>query len=353
MIQVEHLTKRYGLLTAIKDVTFEVNKGEILGFLGPNGAGKTTTMRILSGFFPATEGKASVAGFDVFEEPLEAKRRVGYMPENPPLYTEMSVDAYLKFVATIKGIERGATTARLEGVKERLGLQGHGERLIKHLSKGYRQRVGLAQSLIHDPEVLILDEPTIGLDPRQINEFRELIRSLRGERTLILSTHILPEVSMTCDRVIIINGGKIVAIDTPQNLTSQMGRGERIKLEIAGSVEGLPSLLHEIPQVQNVLISEATNGHHPVTVEADGQAEIRHLVSQKVIQAGLELYQLRTEAVSLEDVFLKLTTEEEAAEEPVEESAQEAAGEAATGAAGEATEVAVEEVAKGSEGEAE
>ena len=353
MIQVEHLTKRYGLLTAIKDVTFEVNKGEILGFLGPNGAGKTTTMRILSGFFPATEGKASVAGFDVFEEPLEAKRRVGYMPENPPLYTEMSVDAYLKFVATIKGIERGATTARLEGVKERLGLQGHGERLIKHLSKGYRQRVGLAQSLIHDPEVLILDEPTIGLDPRQINEFRELIRSLRGERTLILSTHILPEVSMTCDRVIIINGGKIVAIDTPQNLTSQMGRGERIKLEVAGSVEGLPSLLHEIPQVQNVLISEATNGHHPVTVEADGQAEIRHLVSQKVIQAGLELYQLRTEAVSLEDVFLKLTTEEEAAEEPVEESAQEAAGEAATGAAGEATEVAVEEVAKGSEGEAE
>ena len=335
MIQVEHLTKRYGLLTAIKDVTFEVNKGEILGFLGPNGAGKTTTMRILSGFFPATEGKASVAGFDVFEEPLEAKRRVGYMPENPPLYTEMSVDAYLKFVATIKGIERGATTARLEGVKERLGLKDQGERLIKHLSKGYRQRVGLAQSLIHDPEVLILDEPTIGLDPRQINEFRELIRNLRGEHTLILSTHILPEVSMTCDRVIIINGGQIVAIDTPQNLTSQMGRGERIKLEVAGSVEGLSSLLHGIPQVQNVLISEATNGHHPVTVEADGQAEIRHLVSQKVIQAGLELYQLRTEAVSLEDVFLKLTTEEEGAEEPFEESGEEATEKAVAGSEGE------------------
>ena len=328
MIQVEHLTKRYGLLTAIKDVTFEVKKGEILGFLGPNGAGKTTTMRILSGFFPATEGKASVAGFDVFEEPLEAKRRVGYMPENPPLYTEMSVDAYLKFVATIKGIERGSTAARLDEVKARLGLEDQGERLIKHLSKGYRQRVGLAQSLIHDPEVLILDEPTIGLDPRQINEFRELIRSLRGERTLILSTHILPEVSMTCDRVIIISGGQIVAIDTPQNLTDQMQRGEKIELEVAGSVEGLPSLLQEIPQVQKVLISEAKNGHHPVTVEADGQAEIRHLVSQKVIQAGLELYQLRTEAVSLEDVFLKLTTEEETAEEPVESSAEEATGEA-------------------------
>ena len=345
MIQVEHLTKRYGLLTAIKDVTFEVNKGEILGFLGPNGAGKTTTMRILSGFFPATEGKASVAGFDVFEEPLEAKRRVGYMPENPPLYTEMSVDAYLKFVATIKGIERGSTAARLDEVKARLGLEDQGERLIKHLSKGYRQRVGLAQSLIHDPEVLILDEPTIGLDPRQINEFRELIRSLRGERTLILSTHILPEVSMTCDRVIIISGGQIVAIDTPQNLTDQMRRGEKIELEVSGSVEGLPSLLQEIPQVQKVLISEATNGHHPITVEADGQAEIRHLISQKVIQAGLELYQLRTEAVSLEDVFLKLTTEEETSEEPVEASAEEAVAEAAPEAAGEATEEAVEAAA--------
>ena len=344
MIQVEHLTKRYGLLTAIKDVTFEVNKGEILGFLGPNGAGKTTTMRILSGFFPATEGKASVAGFDVFEEPLEAKRRIGYMPETPPLYTEMSVDAYLKFVATIKGIERGATAARMDEVKARLGLQDHSERLIKHLSKGFRQRVGLAQSLIHDPEVLILDEPTIGLDPRQINEFRELIRSLRGEHTLILSTHILPEVSMTCDRVIIISGGQIVAIDTPQNLTSQLRGGERIKLEVAGSVEGLPFLLHEIPQVQSVVISEATNGgHHPVTVEADGQAEIRHLVSQKVIQAGLELYQLRTEAVSLEDVFLELTTEEEPVEESVQGSVQ--------GSAEESAEEAVEEATAGGEGE--
>ena len=346
MIQVEHLTKRYGLLTAIKDVTFEVNKGEILGFLGPNGAGKTTTMRILSGFFPATEGKASVAGFDVFEEPLEAKKRVGYMPETPPLYTEMSVDAYLKFVATIKGIERGSTAARLDEVKARLGLQDQGERLIKHLSKGYRQRVGLAQSLIHDPDVLILDEPTIGLDPRQINEFRELIRSLRGEHTVILSTHILPEVSMTCDRVIIISGGQIVASDTPQNLTDQMRGGERIELEVAGSVEGLPSLLQEIPQVQKVLISEATNGHHPVTVEADGQAEIRHLVSQKVIQAGLELYQLNTEAVSLEDVFLKLTTEEK----PVQGSTEEAAGAADTEATGEAADEAVEEAAAGGEG---
>ena len=347
MIQVEHLTKRYGLLTAIKDVTFEVNKGEILGFLGPNGAGKTTTMRILSGFFPATEGKASVAGFDVFEEPLEAKRRIGYMPETPPLYTEMSVDAYLKFVATIKGIERGSTAARLDEVKARLGLQDQGERLIKHLSKGYRQRVGLAQSLIHDPDVLILDEPTIGLDPRQINEFRELIRSLRGEHTVILSTHILPEVSMTCDRVIIISGGQIVASDTPQNLTDQMRGGERIELEVAGSVEGLPSLLQEIPQVQKVLISEATNGHHPVTVEADGQAEIRHLVSQKVIQAGLELYRLNTEAVSLEDVFLKLTTEEA----PVQGSTEEPAGAADTEATGEAADKAVEEAAAGGEGE--
>lgn len=335
MIQVEHLTKRYGLLTAIEDVSFEVKKGEILGFLGPNGAGKTTTMRILSGFFPATEGKATVAGFDVFEEPLEAKRRVGYMPENPPLYTEMSVDAYLKFVATIKGIERGAIASRLGEVKDRLGLGEQSERLIKHLSKGFRQRVGLAQSLIHDPEVLILDEPTIGLDPRQINEFRELIRTLRGEHTLILSTHILPEVSMTCDRVIIIKGGEIVAIDTPQNLISQMQGGQRIELEVAGSVQGLPSLLQEIPQVQSVVIAEAQNGHHPVTVEADGQAEIRHLVSQKVLQAGLELYQLKTEAVSLEDVFLELTTEEEPIGEPREEPVLEGSKPETEEAAGE------------------
>jgi len=197
MIQVESLTKRYGFRTAVQDVTFEVQRGEILGFLGPNGAGKTTTMRILSGYLPADEGRAVVAGFDVFEQPLEAKRRIGYLPEQPPLYTEMTVDGFLDFVARIKGVAPADRSERLQYVKDRCGLNDIGSRLVKHLSKGYRQRVGLAQALIHDPDVLILDEPTIGLDPKQIIEVRELIKSLGGDHTIILSTHILPEVSMT------------------------------------------------------------------------------------------------------------------------------------------------------------
>ena len=318
MIQVEHLTKRYGLHTAVEDVSFEVRKGEILGFLGPNGAGKTTTMRILSGFFPATEGRAVVAGFDVFKQPLEVKRRVGYLPENPPLYGEMSVNAYLRFVANIKGVDRAQVGSRLEEVKIRCGLREEGPRLIKQLSKGYRQRVGLAQALIHDPEILILDEPTIGLDPRQIIEVRELIKSLAGNHTVILSTHILPEVSMTCQRVIIINNGKIVAVDTPENLTGQLAGGETIELEIGGSVDNIVALLEEIPDVKSVSVGEPRKDHSPVLVETEGAKTVRHLIAQKVIGSGLELYQLRTRSISLEEVFVQLTTEEEAKEEAVE-----------------------------------
>ena len=331
MIEVEHLTKRYGLLAAIKDVSFQVRQGEILGFLGPNGAGKTTTMRILAGFFPATQGRAVVAGYDVFEHPLEAKSRVGYLPESPPLYTEMTVDSYLRFVATIKGVAGSETPGRMEIVKDRCGLSGQGERLIKHLSKGFRQRVGLAQALIHDPDVLILDEPTIGLDPKQIIEFRELIGSLRGEHTIILSTHILPEVSMTCDRVIIINRGRIVAVDSPRNLTSRMQGGEQIDLTVGGDTGRVAELLSALPHVRRVAVQEPQNGLSSVLVEADGQAEIRHAVARQVIREGLDLYELKVRSVSLEEVFVELTTEEETAEGTLREgNAPDQEGEASS-----------------------
>ena len=327
MIRAEHLTKRYGSKTAIQDVNFEVHPGEILGFLGPNGAGKTTTMRILSGFFPATEGKAVVAGFNVFENPLEVKRRVGYLPENPPLYPEMTVDSYLRFVATIKGVSQAHLDSCLRTAKERCGLASEGNRLIKHLSKGYKQRVGLAQALIHEPEVLILDEPTIGLDPRQIVEVRELIKSLAGNHTVILSSHILPEVSMTCDRVIIINHGRIVAIDTPSNLTSQLGGNQRIELEIVGSADSLPTLLSEIPQVRNVSLGQPQEKHHPVLVEVDGTQDVRHLIARKVIESGLDLCRLSAQSVTLEEIFVELTTEEETvAQSETEETVKEEEG---------------------------
>ncbi|MEE2821511.1 MAG: ATP-binding cassette domain-containing protein [Acidobacteriota bacterium] len=310
MIEVENLTKRYGLHTAIDGVNFQVKQGEILGLLGPNGAGKTTTMRILSGFFPATDGKAIVAGFNVFDQPLEVKRRVGYLPENPPLYSEMSVDAYLRFVATIKGVARENLQSRLEKTKERCGLEKDGNRLIKHLSKGYRQRVGLAQALIHEPEVLILDEPTSGLDPRQIIEVRELIKNLGGDHTVILSTHILPEVSMTCERVIIINNGKIVAVDSPQNLTAHVGGGQKVELEVEGDVAALPSLLKMIPQVGRVSVEHLQGDHHSIIVETKGTDDVRHIIAHKIIESGRDLFHLSAQNMTLEEVFVELTTEE-------------------------------------------
>ena len=315
MIEVEHLTKQYGSYKALDDVSFQVRKGEILGLLGPNGAGKTTAMRILSGFFPATEGKAVVAGFDVFEQPLEVKRRIGYLPEIPPLYGEMSVDVYLRFVATIKGIAQGELQSCLDRAKARFFLEVEGERLIKHLSKGYRQRVGLAQALIHEPEILILDESTIGLDPRQIIEVRELIKNLAGDHTVILSTHILPEVSMTCERIVIINKGKIVAVDSPQNLTAQPTGGQWIQLEVGGMAEKLPASLKDIPQVKSVSVEQLEGHHHSVSVETQGAEDIRHVIALKVIDSGLELFQLTARNMTLEEVFLELTTEEKEVEE--------------------------------------
>ena len=243
MIEVQHLTKRYGRVTAVDDVSFRVERGEILGFLGPNGAGKTTTMRILTGYMPATEGKAIVAGFDVFDQPIEAKRRTGYLPETPPLYPDMTVSEYLDFVAKIKGVPAGDRRTRIQYVMERTRIADMADRLCGKLSKGYKQRVGLAQALIHNPDVLILDEPTAGLDPKQIIETRELIKELAGDHTIILSTHILPEVAQTCQRVVIINKGTVVAVDTPDNLTARLRGSETMYVQVdAGGADAAAAL---------------------------------------------------------------------------------------------------------------
>ncbi len=242
MITVENLTKRYPAKTAIDGMSFEVNKGEILGFLGPNGAGKTTTMRIITGFIPASDGNVRVDGFDVFESPLEVRKRIGYLPENPPLYLEMNVAGYLRFVAKIKGVPGDKLDSEVRRVMERVNITDVKERIIAKLSKGYKQRVGLAQALLNDPPVLILDEPTIGLDPKQIQEVRELIKDLAGNHTVVLSTHILPEVEQTCHRVIIIDHGKIVAVDTPSNLRFQLQGADRVTVEVQGpSQKSCPS----------------------------------------------------------------------------------------------------------------
>ncbi len=314
MIEVDHLSKRFGSVRAIEDVSFTVEKGEILGFLGPNGAGKTTTMRILTCFLPATEGTARVAGFDIFQNPMEVKRRIGYLPENPPLYTEMSVDGYLDFVARIKGVNPKDRKKKIGEVKEKVSIQEYSNTLIKNLSKGYKQRVGLAQALIHDPEVLILDEPTIGLDPNQIQEVRHLIKSLAGNHTIILSTHILPEVSMTCQRVVIINNGRIVAMDTPENLTRQMQGSERIFLEVKGPESTVKEKLREIDGVLQVVSlpreGESGAAFH-FELEADLKKDVRSRIARKVVESGFDLLELRTQVMSLEEVFLKLTTKEE------------------------------------------
>jgi len=257
LIQVKDLTKSFGERTAVDHVSFVVNRGEILGFLGPNGAGKTTTMRILTGFLPATSGTAQVAGFDVFNDSLEVRKRIGYLPENPPLYLDMSVSAYLDFVARIKNVPAEKRQARVDDAMAKTNITDKRHELIKRLSRGYKQRVGLAQALVHDPEVIILDEPTVGLDPKQIIEVRHLIKGLAGSHTIILSTHILPEVSMTCDRVVIINRGRIAAIDTPANLTQQLKGGQNVLLEVAADQNAVSAAVREIPGVRKVTAEPA------------------------------------------------------------------------------------------------
>ena len=312
MIEVDHLTKRYGSVKAIENITFQVEKGEILGFLGPNGAGKTTTMRILTCFLPATEGTARVAGFDVFDSPMEVKRCIGYLPENPPVYNELTVNNYLDFVARIKGVDTKDRKKRIEEVKNRVSIKEYSNTLIKNLSKGYKQRVGLAQALIHDPQILILDEPTVGLDPNQIIEVRQLIKSLSGNHTIILSTHILPEVSMTCQRVVIISKGKIAAVDTPENLTRQLQGAERVYLEVKGPESMVKDRIKEIEGVLRVDSNKiAGDEAFSFSVETELKKDIRSRIAKKVVENGYDLLELRTLSMSLEEVFLQLTTKEE------------------------------------------
>jgi ABC-2 type transport system ATP-binding protein len=310
MIEVQNLTKRYGPVTAVDNVTFRAEAGEILGFLGPNGAGKTTTMRVITGYMPATEGKVSVAGYDVFEKPIEAKRRTGYLPETPPLYPDMAVREYLTFVAKIKGVPRKEMASRVQEVMKRTRVDDMASRHCGKLSKGYRQRVGLAQAILHNPEVLVLDEPTAGLDPKQIIETRQLIRELGGSHTIVLSTHILPEVSQTCQRVVIINKGKVVAVDTPDNLTARLRGSETMYLQVAAPADALDSALTGIAGVTRVAVTRGREDVLDVEVDSEKGRDVRRELAAVIVNRGWGLLELRPMRMSLEDIFLSLTTEE-------------------------------------------
>jgi ABC-2 type transport system ATP-binding protein len=311
LIEVENLTKTYGDKTAVDHVSFSVNKGEILGFLGPNGAGKTTTMRILTGFMPATSGIARVAGFDVATNSMDVRRHIGYLPETPPIYPDMTIESYLDFVARIKNVPAADRATRVTDAMRKTNLDDRRTELIKRLSRGYKQRVGIAQALVHDPDVIVLDEPTVGLDPKQIIEVRNLIKGLAGSHTIILSTHILPEVSMTCDRVVIINKGKIAAVDTPQNLTSQMKSGQKIRLEVQASADALRVALGQVPGVTHVVVESLPGSAHSiVTIETAQGSDARSEVAATIIRNNWPLFELRGVSLSLEDIFLELTTDD-------------------------------------------
>jgi ABC-2 type transport system ATP-binding protein len=311
VIEVQHLTKQYGPVTAVNDLSFRVERGEILGFLGPNGAGKTTTMRILTGYMPATEGKAVVAGFDVFNQPLEAKRRTGYLPETPPLYPDMTVAEYLDFVARIKGVPPGERRSRIRDVMKRTHVDDMAGRLCSRLSKGYKQRVGLAQAIIHNPDVLILDEPTAGLDPKQINETRLLIKELAGSHTIILSTHILPEVSQTCERVVIINKGHVVAEDTPENLTARLQGSDTLYVQIDAAGADVSGSLRGVPGVTGVSESDRQQAIVGYEISSERGRDVRGDLARAIVNSGWGLLEMRPTRVSLEDVFLSLTTSDE------------------------------------------
>jgi gliding motility-associated transport system ATP-binding protein len=312
VIEVQHLTKRYGPVTAVDDVSFKVERGEILGFLGPNGAGKTTTMRILTGYMPPTGGKALVGGYDVQDQPIEAKRRTGYLPETPPLYPEMTVRDYLDFCARIKGVPRAERVSRVKSSMERTRIADVGKRHCGKLSKGYRQRVGLAQALLHNPEVLILDEPTAGLDPKQIIETRQLIKQLGGDHTVILSTHILPEVSQTCGRVVIINKGRVVAVDTPENLTSRLTGSETMLLQVDAAGADPTAALTAVPGVTQVRVGDTRGTVASLEVESGQGRDVRRDLAAAIVNRGWGLLELRPMRMSLEEIFLHLTTEDAA-----------------------------------------
>jgi len=326
MITVTDLTKKYARTTAVDHISFSISKGDIVGFLGPNGAGKTTTMRMLTCFFPPTEGKATVAGFDVFDQPLEVRRRIGYLPETPPLYLEMETIEYLRFVGRLKGLSGTQLESRVAYVLDRCAIADVKTKLLSKLSKGYRQRVGLAQAIIHNPDVLILDEPTAGLDPKQINETRDLIKSLAGDHTIILSTHILPEVEQTCESVIIISKGKLVARDSVHNLQARARGAESVLVNVGVRSGEFPTStvrdrLQKIPGVTATALKEEFPTGAIFEVESNKGQLVRGDLARMVVEAGWDLNELRPSAMSLEEIFLQLTgsdaaTAQNAAPEP-------------------------------------
>jgi ABC-2 type transport system ATP-binding protein len=318
MIKLEHVSKYYGTFPAITDISFEVEKGEILGFLGPNGAGKTTTMKILTGFLPATAGTATVAGYDVMNESVAARRHIGYLPETVPLYLDMAVNDYLRFMGRIRGMSTDRVRKRIDDVIGICNIEDYRSTHIGKLSKGFRQRVGIAQAILHDPDVLILDEPTIGIDPIQVVETRELIRGLAGEHTVVVSTHILPEVSAICGRVIIIHEGQIVAVDTPDNLASRLRGSERVELDVRGRRQDVTRVVEGVEGVIGVEVTTTVGrGYSSYVVEAREGVEVRSDLAAAIVEAELELLRLEAVGMSLEEIFLRLTVEEEhpAAEE--------------------------------------
>ncbi|HEX6804074.1 MAG TPA: ATP-binding cassette domain-containing protein [Terriglobales bacterium] len=327
MISVKDLTKRYARTTAVDRISFEVTKGQIVGFLGPNGAGKTTTMRMLTCFLPPSAGSATVAGFDVLEHPLEVKRRIGYLPETPPLYPEMETAEYLNFVGKLKGLSGAELQKQVDYACERCAIADVKKRLLGKLSKGYRQRVGLAQAIIHNPDVLILDEPTAGLDPKQINETRDLIKSLAGSHTIILSTHILPEVEQTCEQVIIINKGKLVATDSVRNLQARARGAESVVVEVAGRNGSLePNVvqnkLQAIAGVSRVSCKQQVDSRAVFEIESEKGRLVRGDLARAVVESGWDLNELRPAAMSLEEIFLQLTKTEAPAAQAQAQGAQ-------------------------------
>ncbi len=319
MIEVKNLTKMYGKKIGVNNISFTVEKGEILGFLGPNGAGKSTTMNVITGYKPPTAGKVFIEGYDISERPIDAKRRLGYLPEIPPVYPEMKVKGYLKFVCDLKGVKRDKRESHIKDIMELVKITDVKDRLIKNLSKGYRQRVGLAQALISNPDVLILDEPTVGLDPKQIQEIRSLIKSLGKEHTIILSSHILAEVSMICDRVIIINKGEIAAIDTPENLAKNMVSTERFQARIKGNAEQIASIISGIDGILSVQQSQnakdGNDGYLTFIMENKKTTDVRTPIFFEMAKLKFPIYEMKSIDVSLEDIFLQLTSEEKEAME--------------------------------------
>lgn len=310
MITVEGLTKTYGEVRALENVSFQVEEGDVLGFLGPNGAGKTTTMRIITGFMPPTRGRAIVGGYDVQKDSLAVRRQTGYLPENSPLYWDMDVWGYLHFVAEIKGIPRGDRARKVREVMDEVGVTEVQDRTVGKLSKGYKQRVGLAQALLNDPPILILDEPTLGLDPKQIIEIRQLIKSMTGKRTIVLSTHILPEVSMVCQRVIIINKGELVAVDTPENLTDRLQKSRQMEIVVRGPQAEVEEKLRNMTGVTGVQVTQRQDNLLTVVVDCEKGADLRPGVARTLVGSGWDLYEIRAIEMTLEDIFIQLVTEE-------------------------------------------